>query len=153
MGSATKATPIQFIDRKSRIKKWRDRKTTLSGYYACLSRDLLLMALRADTHTHTNVRGQNDFKKPGTRGPVACMHLVLKLLKKNCIQNSNRLMMLHMFEYFHGFINSVVIYTCYFHDKTFAVMTTLQNSQNFSSLKLFSYNYDTLYVASYKYCV
>ena len=53
MGSVTKAMPIQFIDSKSHIKKWRGCKTPLSGYYACLSRDLLLMALGADTHTHT----------------------------------------------------------------------------------------------------
>ena len=65
MNSVTKATFIQFINSKSRIKKWRDRKTTLSGYYACLSHDLLLMASGADAHTYTNVRGQNDFKKPG----------------------------------------------------------------------------------------
>ena len=69
MGSVTKAMPIQFIDSKNRIKKWRDHKTALSGYYACLSRDLLLMASGVDTHTYTNVRGRNDFKKPGTRGP------------------------------------------------------------------------------------
>ena len=64
MGSVTKATPIQFIDSKSRIKKWSGHKTALSAF---LSRDLLLMASGADTHTHTNVRGRNDFKKPGTR--------------------------------------------------------------------------------------
>ena len=69
-GSVTKATPIPFIDSKSHIKKWRGRKTALSGYYTCLSRDLLLMASRADTHTHTNVHGRNDFKKPGLRAPV-----------------------------------------------------------------------------------
>ena len=51
MGSVTKATPIQFIDSKSRIKKRRDYKTALSSYYACLSRDLLLMA-SGWTHTH-----------------------------------------------------------------------------------------------------
>ena len=54
MGSVTKATSIQFIDSKIRIKKQRGRKTALSGYYACLSRDLSLMALGADTHTHTH---------------------------------------------------------------------------------------------------
>ena len=36
-GSVTKATPIHFIDSKSRIKKRRDRKTTLSGYYECVA--------------------------------------------------------------------------------------------------------------------
>ena len=54
MGSVTKATPIQFTDGKSRVKKRRGRKTALSGYYACLSRDLLLMASEVDTHTHTH---------------------------------------------------------------------------------------------------
>ena len=51
-GSVTKAMPIQFIDGKSRVKKQRGRKTALSGYYACLSRDLLIMASGADTHIH-----------------------------------------------------------------------------------------------------
>ena len=58
MGSVTKATPIPFIDSKSRVKKQRGRKTTLSGYYACLSRALLLMALGADIHTHIHQRLQ-----------------------------------------------------------------------------------------------
>ena len=44
--------PIQFTDSKSGIKKRRGRKAALPGYYACLSRDLLLMASGADTHTH-----------------------------------------------------------------------------------------------------
>ena len=52
-GSITKATPIQFIDGKSHIKKRRGSKTDLSGYYACLSRDLLLMTTGADTHMRT----------------------------------------------------------------------------------------------------
>ena len=77
MGSVTKATPIQFINSKSHIKKRKDRKTALSGYYACLSRDLLLMASGADTHAHTHthtrkhtdIRGRNDFKKPGASTP------------------------------------------------------------------------------------
>ena len=53
-GSVTKATPIQFTDGKSGIKKRRGCKTALSGYYACLSRDLLLTASGVDTHTHTH---------------------------------------------------------------------------------------------------
>ena len=57
MGSVTKAMPIQFIDGNSHLKKQRSHKTALFGYYACLSRNLLLMALGADTHTHTNVCG------------------------------------------------------------------------------------------------
>ena len=36
-GGVTKATPIHFIDSKSRIKKRRDRKTALSGYYECVA--------------------------------------------------------------------------------------------------------------------
>ena len=71
-GSVTKATPIQFIDSKSRIRKRRGRKIALSSYYACLSRDLLLMASGADTHIYTKVRGRNDFKKPGARGHSPC---------------------------------------------------------------------------------
>ena len=51
--SVTKATSIQFINDRSHIKKQRGCKTALSGYYACLSRDLLLMPSGADTHTHT----------------------------------------------------------------------------------------------------
>ena len=49
----TKATPIQFINSKCHIKKRKSHKTALSRYYACLSRDLLLMPLEADTQTHT----------------------------------------------------------------------------------------------------
>ena len=75
-GSVTKAMPIQFINSKRRIKKQRGRKTALFGYYVCLSHDLLLMALKPDTHTYThtytNVHGQNDFKKPGMCGLQAC---------------------------------------------------------------------------------
>ena len=36
-GSVTKATPIHFIDSKSRIKKRRGHKTALSGYYECVA--------------------------------------------------------------------------------------------------------------------
>ena len=63
MGSITKATPIQFIGGKSCIKKRRDRKTALSGYYACLSRDLLLIASGADTHTHTHIHQRSRTKQ------------------------------------------------------------------------------------------
>ena len=35
------------------IKKQRGRKTALSSYYACISRNLLLMSSGVDTHTHT----------------------------------------------------------------------------------------------------
>ena len=54
MRSVTKATPVQLIDARSHMKKQRCRKTALSGYYACFSRDLLLMPSGADTHTHTH---------------------------------------------------------------------------------------------------
>ena len=36
-GSVTKATHINFIDSKSRIKKQRGCKTALSGYYECVA--------------------------------------------------------------------------------------------------------------------
>ena len=71
-GSVTKATHIQFINSKSRVKKRKGCKTALSGYYASLSRDLLLMASGADTHTYTNIGGRNNFKKLGTCG--LCPH-------------------------------------------------------------------------------
>ena len=63
MGSVTKATPIQFTDGKSGKKKRRGRKTALPGYYACLSRDLLLMASGADTHTHTHIHQRSLTKR------------------------------------------------------------------------------------------
>ena len=44
-------------------------KTALSGYYVCLSRDLLLMPSGTDVHTYTNVHGWNNFKKPGPHAP------------------------------------------------------------------------------------
>ena len=37
MGSVTKPMPIHFINSNSRIKKWRGRKTALSGYYECVA--------------------------------------------------------------------------------------------------------------------
>ena len=52
----TKATAIQFIDNKCRIKKWKSHKTALSGYYACVSHDLLLVPSgRTHTQTHANI--------------------------------------------------------------------------------------------------
>ena len=78
----TKAMAIQFIDGKCHIKKRKSRKTALSSYYACVSRDLLLMPSGAYTHTHTHtckhtdILGRNDLKKPGAHGPVACACLV-----------------------------------------------------------------------------
>ena len=50
-------------------KKQSSRKTSLSGYYECLSHDLLLMASGADTHMQTyQCANQSNFKKPGTHG-------------------------------------------------------------------------------------
>ena len=63
MDDVTKATPIQFINSKSRIKKRRGRKTALSGYYACFSCDLLLIASGADTHTHTHTHQRSRTKR------------------------------------------------------------------------------------------
>ena len=54
MRIVTKATAIRFIDGKCHIKKQKSRKTALSGYYACVSHDLLLMPSGVDTHTHTH---------------------------------------------------------------------------------------------------
>ena len=45
MGSVTKATPINFIDGKSRIKKRRGRKTALSGYYECVAMHTIFIEL------------------------------------------------------------------------------------------------------------
>ena len=68
MGSVTKATPIQFINSKNHIKKWRGHKTALSGYYTCLSRDLLLMASgRKHTHTHTPTFANETFSRNQAR--------------------------------------------------------------------------------------
>ena len=53
MHSVTKATPIQFINGRSHMKKQRCHKTSLSGYYTYFSYDLLLMPSGVDTHTHT----------------------------------------------------------------------------------------------------
>ena len=50
-------TAIQFMDGKCHIKKQKSRKTALSSYYVCLSRDLLLMPSgHRHTHTHTHAR-------------------------------------------------------------------------------------------------
>ena len=54
--TVTKAMVIHFIDGKCHIIKRKSHKTALSGYYACVSCDVLLMASGADTHTHTDVR-------------------------------------------------------------------------------------------------
>ena len=51
--TVTKAMDIQFINGKCHIKKRKSRKTALSGYYTCVSRELLLMASGANTQTDT----------------------------------------------------------------------------------------------------
>ena len=56
--SVTKATPIQFIDGRSYMKKRRCHKTALSGYYACFSRDLLIIPSGTGTHTHIHQRSR-----------------------------------------------------------------------------------------------
>ena len=59
----TKATAIQFINGKCLLKKRKSCKTTLSGCYASVSYDLLLMPLEVDTHiTHAHIPmcEQND---------------------------------------------------------------------------------------------
>ena len=109
----TKARTIQFID-CSVIKKRNSCKTSLSDYYACLWRDLLLMASGADTHIHTHthtrkhtdVHGINNFKKPGTHGRrprapglkivsfYACMYVQYNgytRFRSICVNSSNSL--------------------------------------------------------------
>ena len=68
----TKATAIQCIDSKCHIMKQKSCKTVLFGYYACVSCDLLLMALGMDTHTHTyRWREQKQFQETRHARPSA----------------------------------------------------------------------------------
>ena len=46
---------IQFIDGKCHVMKRKSLKSALSGYYACVSCDLLLMPSGADTQTDTHI--------------------------------------------------------------------------------------------------
>ena len=74
----TKATAIQFIDGKCHIKEQKSYETALSGYYTCVTHDLLLlMSSGADTHTctHTNTRTKMILRN---QAHVAedCMYLV-----------------------------------------------------------------------------
>ena len=85
MHIATQAMSIQFIDGKCHIKKQKSHKTALSGYYACVSCDLLLMPL-GWTHTHANVCRQNNFKKPG-RNFLALLKFHNKELEYNANLN------------------------------------------------------------------
>ena len=55
MHIVTKATAIQFINGKCHIKKRKSHKTVLSGYYACVLCDLLLLP-SGRTHTHIQTR-------------------------------------------------------------------------------------------------
>ena len=81
MRTVTKATAIQFIDGKCHIMKQKNHKTALSSYYACVSCDLLLMALRADTqtdkHTHTDVQTKMILRNQA-RTAKGCACLVKK---------------------------------------------------------------------------
>ena len=51
----TKATPINSIDSKCRIKKPENSITYITGYSGFISRELFLIAWGAGTHTHTDV--------------------------------------------------------------------------------------------------
>ena len=54
MRSVTKAMPIKFVHGKCHIKKWKAVKLPYPvSYYACLSHNLFLIPLEADTHRHT----------------------------------------------------------------------------------------------------
>ena len=60
----TKATAIQFYRWQVSFK---ETETALSGYYACVSHDMLLIPSRADTHIHMHTyqeANKNNFKKP-----------------------------------------------------------------------------------------
>ena len=83
MGSVTNATPIQFIDGKSHIKKWRGRKTALSGYYTCLSHDLLLMASGVDTHTYTPIFADETISRNQVHVGCRCAHRPARTWFKN----------------------------------------------------------------------
>ena len=73
MCTVTKATAIQFIDGKCHIMKWESRTTALSGYYACISCDLLLMASGVDTQTDTHIpmHGQKQYQETRRMWPSA----------------------------------------------------------------------------------
>ena len=71
MHTVTKAMAIQFIDGKCHIMKRKSRKTVLSGYYTCVSRNLLLMASGAGTHTHISTGEQKRFQETRRVGPLA----------------------------------------------------------------------------------
>ena len=87
MGSVTKATPIQFINGKSHKKKWRDCKTALSGYYTYLSRDLLVIASKADTHTHTHTHiHQHSWTKRFQETRCAGLQLACAWIKNSKIE-------------------------------------------------------------------
>ena len=63
---AIKAMVIQFTDGKCHIKQQKSHKTALSGYYACVSCDPLLIPSGADTYTHMHAyrrTNKNDFSQ------------------------------------------------------------------------------------------
>ena len=81
----TKATAIQFINGKCHIMKRKSHKTTLSGYYTCVSRDLLLMALGTDTHTHTDAQTKTISKtRRAAKGRVHLVYKYLYILDSQC---------------------------------------------------------------------
>ena len=64
----TKATPINNIDSRCRIRKPESSIAYITGYSGFISRELFLLAWGANTHTHTYQHPhESDFKKPGER--------------------------------------------------------------------------------------
>ena len=105
--SVTKVTPIQFIDGRSHVNKRRCRKTALSGYYACFSRDLLLIP-RGWTHTHTptfvdetisrnQMRVAEGPRMPGLKSEHCINVIFILLVITLIIQNS---IWLHFVQFF-----------------------------------------------------
>ena len=72
MRTVTKVTAIQFINGKCHVMKRKSRKAALSSYYACVSRDLLLMASGVGTHTHTDTRTKTISKTRHARLKAMC---------------------------------------------------------------------------------
>ena len=87
MRSVTMAMPIQFNDQKCHIKKQKSHKTALFNYYACLSCDLLLILLRADTHTHTLAFADETISKNQVHAGHRLAHTWFKIKKFMCLTN------------------------------------------------------------------
>ena len=66
--------PIQFINGKCHIKKQKRCKTALSSYYACISRDLLLMPSGSDTHIYTTMFTDETISRNQVRMGLWSMH-------------------------------------------------------------------------------